>query len=236
VNGREAPSASLRSPLDDAPWPDKLTARVVAPGPRPRIHGYDVEDDLARRYSFTETVFLALTGDLPTREVARAFDVVLQFLAPAPINEAPTHAAALARTCAGTTSSIQGTAAVALAEQARAVVAEHAAWIDALSQPIMHMPPEHRASSDAERESVERFRQAFGSAIEVPALSHDPSRLAALIAALRACGLKTAEQIECVMVLAKLPACLAEALATPAGSYRDYPVLLPPIAYEEDTG
>jgi len=235
VNGRQGPSASLASPLDDASWPDKLTARVVTPGPRPRIHGYDVEGDLARRYSFADTIFLALTGGLPTTEVGRAFDVVLQFLSPAPIHEAPTHAAALARICAGSTSAIQGTAAVALSEQARAIVAEHTTWIEALSQPVVQVPPQCYASSDAERESVDRLRQALGDDIAVPALSRGLGRSAALIAVLHACGLKTAEQIECAMVLAKLAACVAEALATPAGSYRDYPLLLPAIVYAEDT-
>ena len=234
MTGREPPSG-LRRPLDDAPWPERLTARVIAPGPRPRIHGYDVEDELARHYSFTEMVFLLLTGDLPTAELGRAFDVVLRFLAPAPINEAPTHAAVLARVCAGSTSSIQGTAAIGLSEQARTLLAEHAAWLEALSRPIAQVPPEYRAASVVERESVDRLRNALGDAITVPALSHDVGRAAAVIAALYACGLKTTQQIECAVVFSKLPSCVAEALATPAGSYREYPVLLPPISYAEET-
>ena len=79
-------------PLDAAEWPEKLTARVVTAGARPRLHGYDVEADLARHYSFTEMVLLSLTGNLPTAQEARAFDVALQFAAPVSVQEAPTHA------------------------------------------------------------------------------------------------------------------------------------------------
>jgi len=227
-------SSHRRSPLDDAPWPEKLTARVVTPGVRPAIHGYDVEADLARHYSFAETVLLALTGDLPRPEQGRAFEVALQFASPAPINEAPTHAAAIARMCSGTTSSILGTAAVALAEQARVLLAEHGAWIEALSGVIAGVPAEHRATSDAERASVARLRSALEGKVEVPALAHDVSRPAALLAALHACGLRTAKQIECALVVAKLPVAVAEALATPARSFRKYPTLLPPVAYVDD--
>jgi hypothetical protein len=222
------------SPLDDAPWPNKLTARVVTPGPRPSIYGFDVEGDLARHYSFAETVFLALTGDIPTPEQGRAFEVALQFAAPAPINEAPTHAASIARMCSGTTSSIQGTAAVALAEQARVLVTEHARWIAGLSGNIAGVDPEHRATSEAERSSVARLRSALEGKIDVPALAFDVSRSAGLLAAFHACGVKTGKQMECALVVAKLPVAVAEALATPARSFRKYPTLLPPIAYVDN--
>jgi hypothetical protein len=220
-------------PLDEVSWPDKLTARVVAPGPPPAIHGYGVEEDLARHYSFAETVLLALTGNIPRAQQARAFEVALHFAAPAPIHESPTHAAVLARICAGTTSSIQGTAAIALAEQARVVVAEHHAWIESMSGAIESVALEHRAASEDDRASVQRLRRALGGLIDVPALDHDVARWAAILATFYACGLKKAEQMECVLVLAKLPIAMAEALATPAGSYREYPVLLPPIAYSD---
>jgi hypothetical protein len=224
----------LRGPIDDAEWPNKLTARVVAPGPRPAIHGYDVEGDLARHYSFAETVLLALTGALPTAEQGRAFEIALQFAAPAPINEAPTHAAVLARICAGTTSSILGTAAIALAEQGRVLVSDHRAWIELLSGRITTVPPEHRAASEDDRAAVERLRGAIHDKVDIPALAWDVSRAAAVVATLYACGLKSAEQMECALVVAKLPVAMAEALATPSASYRQYPVLVPPIEYTED--
>lgn len=221
-------------PLDDAEWPEKLTARVVSPGPVPRLHGYDVEGDLARHYSFAETVLLALTGKLPSDDQARAFEVALQFAAPAPAQEAPTHAAILARMCVASTSQIEGAAAIALAEQARAVVAEHGQWIEMLARPFAEAPAEYRAKNDEERQSVERLRRALRGTVIVRALRHDVGRTPAVLAALHACGVTTAELMECALVLARLPVVMAEALATPAGSYRDYPVHLPVIAYYEE--
>jgi hypothetical protein len=206
-------------PLDDFDWPDKITARVVSPGPRPRIHGYDVEGDLARHYSFADTVLLALTGELPSEAQVTAFDVVMQFLAPAPVNEGPAHAAVIVRICNVLTSAIVGTAAVTLGEQARAIVeGEQAA----------------RAETPEERASVERLRGALrGRGVLVPTIEYDIGRTAALIATLRFAGLERAEQIEAAFVLARLPAAVAEAFATPSHSYREYPVDLPAVRYTE---
>jgi hypothetical protein len=233
------PPGSAR-PLDRAPWPERLTARVVTPGPRPAIHGYDVEDDLALHYSFAETALLALTGEPPTPEVGRAFEVALQFAAPAPLHEAPTHAAVLARICAATPSAIQGTAAIALAEQARALVAEQRAWIEALSGASGASGAGVAALCagavpDDERASVARLRRALHGVLDVPALAHDVGRTAALVAVFHACGLAKPKQIECALVVARLPVAVAEAFAAPAGSFRKYPAVdAPPIAYTEN--
>lgn len=229
--------AAFTGPLDEAAWPEKLTARVVTPGPRPRLHGYDVEGDLARHYSFVDAALLALTGSLPTPERSRAFDVALQFAAPVSAREAPVHAAILARICAATTSQMQGVSAIGLGEQARTVLATHRAWLDALSEPyptVPKVPEQLRPVDEGERESVERLRRALRGTLAVPALAQDLGRDAALLAVLHACGLRTAETIECALVLARLPVAMAEALSTPAGSYRQYPVQLPPIAYTQE--
>jgi Citrate synthase, C-terminal domain len=230
----DAGPAHRGGPLDDAPWPDKLMARVVTPGPRPAIHGYDVEADLAAHYSFAETVLLALTGELPSPERARAFEIALQFLAPSPVNEAPTHAAVVARMCNVMTSAVVGTAAIALAEQARAAVDAHASWIGRLDSSEPGALDAWAPSDDEERRSVRRLRQALdASGATVPRLECDIGRLAALIATLHFAGLKRADQLQAAFVLARLPSTLAEALATPAHSFRDYPVDLPPVRYVE---
>lgn len=236
MNG-EAPRRG--GPLDDARWPSKLTARVVMPGPRPTVHGYDVEGDLARNYSMAESALLALTGEIPSTERARAFEIAIAFLSPAPVNEAPTHAAVVARICNVLTAAIVGTAAIALAEQARVTIDQHDAWLRALasddvddSEPSSGVP---RPSDDDERRSVQRLREALhASGILVPALRCDVGRVAALLATLRFAGLTRAEQFEAVWVLARMPTAIAEAFATPSQGYREYPVLLPPVVYTEE--
>ena len=209
-------------PLDDATWPDRLTARVITPGPAPRIHGYDVEGDLARHYSWAETVLLTWTGVIPSAERARALEIALQFLSPVPVNEAPTHAAVVARICNVFTSALVGTAAIALAEQAAHAVAA------ALAEPAA------APDGEAERESVDRLRAALRNAgLSVPGLEGNVGRTQALLATLRYAGLERREQQEAAFVLARLPCVIAEAFATPAHSFRDYPVHLPDVRYEE---
>jgi citrate synthase len=221
-------------PLDDASWPDKLTARVVRPGPRPAIHGYDVEGDLSQHYSFTETVLLALTGELPTEVQSRAFEIALQFLSPVPINEAPTHATVVARVCNVMTTALIGTAAIGLAEQARVDVAAHAGWLQRLESTEVSAVAEYAPCNDDERQSVQRLREALqASGIALPMLTYEIGRMPALLATLHFAGLTRAEQVEAAFVLARFPCAIAEALATPSHSFREYPVQLPPFSYTE---
>jgi hypothetical protein len=221
-------------PLDDAPWPEKLKARVTTPGPDPAIHGYSVEGDLARHYGWAEGVLLALTGELPTEQQAAAFEVALHFLSPAPVNEAPAHATVVARICDVTTSAMAGTAAIALAEQAHAVVLRHAGLLAALDAGARAGAAEWAAVDDDERASVARLRAALRErGVVLPSLDADVGRTPALLATLWFAGLTRAPQIEAAFTLARLPTALAEAFATPSHSYRDYPVLLPPVSYRD---
>src|SRR4051812_18335703 len=55
-----APSSPYVGPFDREPFPDRLTARVVEPGPDARIHGYHVAGDLARHAGMADVVWLAL--------------------------------------------------------------------------------------------------------------------------------------------------------------------------------
>jgi hypothetical protein len=205
-----------RGPFD-IDWPEKLTARVVTPGPAPRVHGYDAEGDLAKHYAWTETVLLALTGELPSASRTRAFEIAMSFLAPAPVQEAPTHAAVLARICSVHTSAIVGTAAVALAEQARS-------WMSRVNEP---------ADVGGVDDSVERLRHALRHAnLSVPGTDGKVTRLGALLATLRFAGLEATEQQEAAMVLARLPCALAEAFATPPLSIMTC-AQLPDVRYTE---
>lgn len=94
----------LPGPLEVSSFPEQLTARLVTPGERPRIGGYDVESDLARHYAFSDLLFLSLTGELPDARESAVLGVALGFLAPVSIAHASTHGASLARLCGAVTS------------------------------------------------------------------------------------------------------------------------------------
>ena len=229
------------SPFDAIPFPDNLTARVVTPGPRPLVQGYDVESDLARHYTFAEGILVALTGDAPDAALGRAFEVALLFLSPAPVHEAPTHASVLARLCAGSASAVLGTAAVGLAEQARSAVAGAGTflrWLEASAKGVP--PPEAMAKEDEERASVARLREALGPELaRFPALSFDLGRTPALLAVLHTCGLRAPHALEAAWVVARLATAVAEAMAADALSterraFLRYPMQLPRFQYHEE--
>ena len=227
-------ASELRGPIESNRWPEKLLARVVTPGARPRVHGYDVESDLAAHYGTAEMAFLALCGEIPSKHAAHAFELALAFFAPTPISQAPTHAASLARLCGARTSAIIGAGAIALAEQARAVIDEHAGLLAWLDRPVGPLPEPYHATDDDDRASVVRLKNALvETTLAVPALELDPSRLAALLALLHASGLRRPEQFEAAIVWARLPCLMAEALAVEPGAFREYPIDLPAFRYEE---
>jgi hypothetical protein len=224
------------SPLESVEWLEKLTARVMTASYPPLLHGYNIEGDLARYYSFAETAYLAITGVCPTIVQGRAFDAILIFASWAPINEAPTHAAHLARVCAGTTSSIQSVAAIALAEQARCILDIHQDWLTALNSgsadEIGKEAVKYPCTSETEHASVLAIRRAFSLLISGCHLHHDVSRTATIIAAFHALGLRERHQIERTIVLAKMTSVVAEALAAHPGRIMDYPTLLPNFEYD----
>ena len=210
------------SPFDSVEWPQKLKARVVTPGALPRIHGYDAEGDLALHYRFSDTVLLALTGELPDDRTGRAFEVAMQYLAPTSVAEPPAHCGVLARLCGARTSGVLGATAVAAAEQAQFLVEG--------GEP----PANHLAADEADRAAVSRLTAALArTGFSCPALGAELSRDAALLALLHACGLKTAEQKQAAIAIARLPCALAEAFAVSPTAFKEYPMNLPPFEYEE---
>jgi hypothetical protein len=225
---------TLEGPLESGSFPETLTARVVTPGERPRIHGYDVEGDLARHYGPTDVLLLSLTGELPSPAAAAALRVALTFAAPVSVAHASTHAAVLARLCGSTVSSIIGVTAIALAEQARVVLDEHRALLAWLVAPTSELPLEHRARNAADSESVHRLRDALEhTGLSVPNLALGPARDAAILLVLAACGLRRREQLEGALVTARLPGAFAEAMAERVVDFAHYPINLPRYRYEE---
>jgi len=228
------PSFDLEGPLDVAPFPDTLSARVITPGPRARLHGYDVESDLAPHYDATDLLILSLTGELPTPEVAAAARIALVFLAPVSIAHASVHASALARLCGTASVSTIGVAAIALAEQARVLLDEHSTLFAWLTSQEGELPERYRASDPDERASTARLRDALSSTgLAVPELDAMPKRDAALLIVLFRCGFKERAQLETAIVTARLPSTLAEAMAVKVTDFNHYPANLPRYLYRD---
>jgi len=205
---------------------------VVTPGERPRIAGYEVETDLAPNFSFAEVMLTALTGQAPTRETGRLLEITLGFMSATSVAEAPAHAAVLARICGATSAGMLSCGVLTLAEQARAVMEAHEGLFAWLSHKEGPLPPAFRAATAADRDSVERYREALAAAsLQLEVLRHDPTRTAALIAGLHACGATRVEWVEALWVSARLPVVVAEGLAAVPLSFRDYPMRLPPFRY-----
>jgi hypothetical protein len=226
-------TADLSGPLEAAKFPEKLRARVVTPGPAPRVHGYDVESDLAQHYGIGDWVLLSFTGELPTAPARAAFEVAWLFLGAVSVAHAGAHASVLARLCGATVSATVGVAAIGLAEQARALLVEHEELLHSLRASAA-LPERYQSFATEEREAVERLRLALRrTGLSVPTLQQSPTRDAALLSVLFACGLRRARQLEAVVTLARLPCALAEGFAERATNFGNYPINLPPFVYEE---
>jgi hypothetical protein len=227
-------ATQFAGPLEARQFPEKLTARVVTPGVAARVHGYDVESDLAHYYGPTDLVLLSLTGELPTPAVRGAFEVAWLFLAPVSVAHAGPHASVLARLCGATASSTVAVAAIGLAEQARSLLAEHGELLHSLRSGAATLPERYQSVATEERDAVERLRLALRrTGVRVPALQQNPTRDAALLSLLFACGLRQSEQLQAVVVLARMPSALAEGFAERATNFANYPINLPPYVYEE---
>ena len=226
---------SAEGPIDEQPWPEKLPVHVVEPGPRPRVHGYDVQGDLARHYGLADLLFLSLTGELPPEDARRALDVCLLYLAPVGGHEAPVHAAALARRCEVPLGASLGLGAVVLAEQARSELEIHGELLRMLAGEGGPLPERSRSVSEEDRAAVGRLREALqGVPLSVPALEQDPGLLAAILCVLSACGLRSRDQLHATMLAARLPCLAGELLATVPGTMGEYPIDLPHFEYSDD--
>lgn len=205
--------------------PERLTARVVAPGPDPRIHGYSVGDDLGRHYGFAEVVFLALTGELPDRAAGLAFERALIFAAPVTIAEAPSHAAALARLCSAKPSSVAAVAAIGLAEQSRHRLGELGPLLAWLREGRPGDAP--GAAPDPRTAALHEALRSAGA--RVNDRDRDLPLPAALLATFHDLGLREPWQLEAVFTIARWPVAMAEAMSNAPGALGTYPIRLPPF-------
>lgn len=231
------PRPELRGPIEDLAWATTLEARVFTLGHRPRAHGLDVFGDLAQHYRASDIMLTSLRGEPPSAAESELFDAVLAFLAPFTAGEAPTHVALLTRACGAPASAVAAVGAALLAEHTADVLERHATllgWLDTGDSPL---PAEHRCHHDEEREAVRLFtRRVERSGLEVPILAHDPTLLAALLAACHRCGIRDPERLAGVLMTARLPGLLAEAFAATHGERRSYPIDLPRYQYDHGDG
>ncbi|CAN5220155.1 hypothetical protein BH09MYX1_BH09MYX1_43510 [soil metagenome] len=219
-------------PVERIPLPEKLTARVVEPGPVPRIFGYAVADDLAINYSFAETLLLSLSGALPDAAAGKAFEVALTFAAPISVADAPSNAAGLAKLCAAASKNVIGVGAVLLAERAASRLAELDGIFPWLEDPTLPFPHAARASSSVAL--VSALRGALPPSFAAhPVFDRDPILDGALVAIFHACGLRRPERVLSAYTIAGLGCTVAEAFAVKSLNLRGYPMNLPPFVYEE---
>lgn len=225
--------ARFEGPLETGTFPEKLRARVVTPGESPRVHGYDVEGDLARHYDFVSIIFLYLTGELPSPIASAAAQVALIFASPVSVAHASVHSSVLSRLCGGTSSSLVGASAVGLAEQARHELEPYADLLEWLAHPTRNYPEVHQATSDTEREGAQRLLEALPSGYQLPIMGQNPTRWALILAIFRDAGLRRREQFEAVIALVRMPSALSEAFAERPTNFARYPINLPPIIYRD---
>ncbi len=222
-------------PVDGFPWPEKLTAKVVSPD-ESRICGYDVVNDLAVHWSFSDMLYLAACGELPADErVSTVIAYVLANLAPVSIAKAPAHAAHLVRLCDGTHAATSAAAFMVAGEEARYTVEAHAplfAWLDASSNgeaPVVDTPSRDARATPALLAGL----AARGLAL---ALSPSLPRESVLLAALWSLGVRDSHALEALWTFARGPFAFAEGMRAVPRDFKSYPMGTPAFkyAYEED--
>jgi hypothetical protein len=222
-------------PIDDFTWADTYAARVLSPNGR-ELHGYDVEADLARNYSFPELILTALTGAPPEPAIGDAFGRALSFLSVIAPAEAPIHTAELSRLIGAQPGATVASACLGRSERASSIIAAHKPlldWLDCPNTPY----PRSRDADEHDRESLERLRAALAPTKVLPEIfDHNPTRTEALLGVLHACGIRRPEQLITVWTLGAMASAMAEALAFTPLDFPAYPLKLPDFDYIGDIG
>ncbi|MEM1023878.1 MAG: hypothetical protein AAGD10_00530 [Myxococcota bacterium] len=207
---------SFRGPIEDGEWVEAWTARVVKPGPAPRVRGYDLDGDLALHYGWSERTFLTHRGRLPSPEESRDFERSLAFVSAASVDEGPTAAASIARLAGARPAGFVVSVISVLAEEAQSLVVEGASGEGPLFSPSR----------------VKGF--LAGLSEERRAVIEEESRLpVAVRRCWEALGFTKPEAWVELWCLSRLPAVLAEAFAVRPGSFRQVPMRTPDFEYQE---
>jgi len=218
-----------KGPIESRAWPEAIEAFVVDSSAE-RVCGYAVAEDLAVHYRFTDVILLTLTGELPSEQRGRAFEVALTCALPVSVAESPIHAAVIAGYCGARPGLLLSAASVALGEGAVSSLEAVTPFLDGHTE----LPPRLRATTDADRRFLPHLVARLQGTVDVPLLGREPRRDLALVAVLHACGLTTPLQVATALSLARLPVAAAEAAPrNPDQFVEKYPMDTPPFRYEE---
>lgn len=226
--------AARTGPFEDRPWPERLRARAVQPGPKPRLHGYAVHSDLAQHYRLAEVMLIALSGETQSAAAGEAFGRALIFASACPVNEAPTHAAVLARSIGAPASSALASGTTVATEAARARVAARGDTIEWLRQGAGSPPPDAECNHDEQEHGwVARLRLALqpiddGDFAPPPTLCPD----AALLYVLWRCGVQTSAGLVAALSWAMAISIAAETTAPAVANLMQHAAHVPPFRYE----
>jgi hypothetical protein len=222
-----------KGPFEEGTWSERLTALCVERSPHYRLHGYEIEQDLARHYGIAEVMLLALAGEAPSLACGKAFEAALLFACPCPVDEAPTHGARLARSFGAPVTSAVAAGMLLGLEAAQAEVHHHRELLCWLSDGRRGTLPEcARATHERDAASVEELTRCIGEAHGDLAPPPMASRMAAVIAVMWACGLRSEDQLAIALWWAKAVSIAAETVAASRGGLVKFPVLLPNFRYE----
>ena len=205
----------------------------MTPGANPRLHGYDVEGDLAAHYAGSEVTLLCLTGELPGEEALAMFEVASAFLAPVSVAHASTHAPC-SRVCVARRPARQSaprrldsrnrrarcsmsTKTASLAEQADGRAARAVSGRGPRRRRLRGTPARGAFEAWGHVAVAESRADANGRAADAAPRRWTPRR----------------QRIEVAIVLSRMPIVIAEALAERPTNFGNYPMNLPRFSYEE---
>lgn len=205
---------SAQRPVEATPWPERLDAHVVSPGPRTRVHGYALCEDLARHYDFGEYLVTALVGVPPTPPWGRAVNMALTVLGGVGVDSASVHVATLARRCGADERSTLETGMLGLVEEVASEVTR---------------PP---APASAPTESALEFYRSLPDEVQTILGEPTSSLRRYALRLLSEAGLSSPMQQMVAVSVARLPALGAETIAVRRGDVRGYPMQLPNFEYQ----
>jgi len=219
--------------MDDMEWPAQLIARAIEPDAADdHLHGYAVLGDLAKHVSFADTIYLALTGELPDTRAAALFGLALFSFATPSVGEAPTHLAIVTRLTSGPFASALGAGLATAADAARHLMSTHAELLPWLDTPTDVLPDVASGARDPWVATlIERVTSIDAN---VDRLRAEMTKDAARIALLHVAGLRARDQMIAAIVAASVAGIAAETLATGPQHLGIYPVNVPKFEYVED--